>query len=350
MRRLYLHVGLHKTGTSFLQRLLLENRATLAAAGLGLGPFQEPSGSHHPIVAAIDRDGPEAVLARVAEAPGARLLISAEELSSQLLEPAYATALAAAAARRFEPHLIVFLRRQDHLKESAFAEIVKDWYSGDIRDDDHYELDHARRVSALEAAFGRGRVHVALYRDPGPNDIVGDLLALTGTRVDRACLRPVAPQNVSMHRRKTLFLAGMPKPAGATVDPRDRVAPRFVARVVAASDAIADDGMRFLMSPAERHALVAAHLDGNRGLVARLGLADPGPFLELPDPEAPWSPPAPITPRELTAVRRAALAACLRGRNPVAAARLAVEVGRLLAPMGVGAGRPVVSHPADPVG
>ena len=26
MRRLYLHVGLHKTGTSFLQRLLLENR------------------------------------------------------------------------------------------------------------------------------------------------------------------------------------------------------------------------------------------------------------------------------------------------------------------------------------
>ena len=170
MRRLYLHVGLHKTGTSSLQRLTLENRALFAAAGLGLGPFQDPSGSHHPIVEAIDREGPEAVLARVAEAQGPRLLVSAEELSSRLLEPRYAAALAAAAARHFETHLVVFLRRQDYLKESAFAEIVKDWYSGDIRDDDHYHLDHAGRVAALEAAFGPGRVQVALYRDPGPNE------------------------------------------------------------------------------------------------------------------------------------------------------------------------------------
>ena len=347
MRRLYLHVGLHKTGTSFLQRLALENRALLAEAGLGLGPFQDASGSHHPIVEAIDRDGPEAVLDRVAEAQGQRLMISAEELSSRLLEPSYAAALAAAAARHFEPHLVIFLRRQDFLKESAFAEIVKDWYWGDIRDDDHYHLDHAGRVAALEAAFGRGRVRVALYRDPGPNDIVADLLALTGTAVDRARLRPIAPRNVSMHRRKTLFLAGMPKPAGATADPRDRVAPRFLARVVADSDAIADDGGRFLMSPSERHALVAAHLDGNRALTDRLGIADPGPFLELPDPDAPWTPPAPIAPREVAAVRRAALAACLRGRNPVAAARLAAQVARLLAPM---AGRPVGPHAADPVG
>ena len=129
-----------------------------------------------------------------------------------------------------------------------------------------------------------------------------------------------------MHRRKTLFLAGMPKPAGAADDARDRGAPRFVARVVAATDAIADDGERFLLSPAERHALVAAHLAGNRALVERLGLADPGPFLALPDPDAPWSPPAPITARELAAVRRAALVACLRGRNPVAAARLAAQI------------------------
>jgi hypothetical protein len=342
MRWLYLHVGLHKTGTSSLQRLVLENRGLLAEAGLGLGPFQDRSGSHHPIVEAIDRQGPEAVFARAAEAPGPRLLISAEELSSRLLDTGYAAALAAAAAKHFEPHLIVFLRRQDYLKESAFAEIVKDWYAGDIRDDGHYHFDHAGRVAALEAAFGPGRVHLALYRDPGPNDIVGDLLALTGTAVDRARLRPVARQNVSMHRRKTLFLAGMPKPRGATVDPRDRVAPRFVARVVADSEAIADDGERFLLSPRERHALVAAHLAGNRALVARHGLADPGPFLALPDPDAPWSPPAPIAAREVAAVRRAALTACLRGRNPFAAARLAAQVARLLAPMAGG-------RPADTV-
>jgi hypothetical protein len=336
MRRLYLHVGLHKTGTSYLQRLFVENRALIAAAGLGLGPFQDPvSGSHHPILAAIEREGPEAVFARASETPGERLLISAEELSEGLnARPGYLAAIHAAAARHFEPHLVVFLRRQDFLKESAYAEAVKDWLAGPIQDDDHYDYDHAARIARLEAVFGPARVHVMLYRDPGPNDLVGDLLGATGTAVDRDRLTPVPRQNVSMHRRKTLFLGQMPKPPEASDDAAARVAPRFVARVLAGSAAVADDGGRFLMSPRQRHALVAAHLAGNRALVEARGLADPGPFLALPDPDAPWAPPAPITAAEVAAVWRAALVSCLRSRrNPVAAARLAAQVSRLLAPM-----------------
>ena len=214
MRRLYLHVGLHKTGTSYLQRLLVENRALLAEAGLGLGPYQDPvSGSHHPILAAIEREGPEAVFARASETPGERLLISAEELSEEMnARPGYLAAIHAAAARHFEPHLVIFLRRQDFLKESVYAEAVKDWFAGSIHDDHHYDYDHAARIARLEAVFGPARVHVTLYRDPGPNDIVGDLLAATGTAIDRARLTPVPRQNVSMHRRKTLFLGQMPKP------------------------------------------------------------------------------------------------------------------------------------------
>ena len=148
-------------------------------------------------------------------------------------------------------------------------------------------------------------MHVALYRDPGPNDIVGDLLAATGTAVDRDRLAPVPRQNVSMHRRKTLFLGQMPKPPEAPDDAAARVAPHFVARVLAGSAAVADDGGRFLMSPRQRHALVAAHLAGNRALVEGRGLADPGSFLDLPDPDAPWAPPAPITAAEVAAVWRA---------------------------------------------
>lgn len=339
MRPLYLHVGLHKTGTSYLQRLLYRNRERLAAAGLGLAPFLDPlDGSHHPVIAALDAEGPVPVFDRVAEAPGERVLLSSEELSSRLLDPDFAGALQAAAARHFEPHVLLFLRRQDHLKESAFAEIVKDWYAGDIRDDHHYMLDHGTRVAALEAAFGPGRVHVALYRDPGPNDIVGDLLAMTGTPIEAKTLDPVPPQNVSMHRRKTLFLSGLPKFAGATTRAEDRVAPRFVARVVSRSDAIADDGVRFLLSPAERHALVAAHAAANRALLERLaptnpGLANPGPFLDLPAPDAPWSPPAPVTPAEIAAARRACLKVALRRRNPLTALKLTIGVLRLFGPL-----------------
>ena len=82
MRALYLHIGLHKTGTSSLQRFLLENRSLLLEAGLGLGPYQDPvSGTHHPILAALESEGPEAVFDQIAEAPGERLLISAENMS-----------------------------------------------------------------------------------------------------------------------------------------------------------------------------------------------------------------------------------------------------------------------------
>ena len=42
MRQLYLHAGLPKTGTTFLQALLLRNRAALEAAGFGFGPHMNP--------------------------------------------------------------------------------------------------------------------------------------------------------------------------------------------------------------------------------------------------------------------------------------------------------------------
>ena len=63
----------------------------------------------------------------------------------------------------------------------------------------------------------------------------------------------------------------MAKPAGTT-DTDDPLA-HFIARVVAGSDAIADDGVRFLMSPRQRRDLVAAHRAGNRALVERRAAA-----------------------------------------------------------------------------
>lgn len=359
MRQLFLHVGLHKTGTSYLQRLLLQNRGLFAEAGLGLGPYQNlVTGSHHPILEALDRPGgPEAVFARAAEAPGARLLISSEGLSHEIHEkPGYLEALHAAASRHFEPHLVIFLRRQDVLKESVYAEAVKGWLEASIQEDDHYPYDHAARIDRLEAVFGPERVHVALYRDPGPNDILGDLLAATGTEIDRGRLKPVPPQNVSTHRRNSLFLGQMPKPRNAESDAADRIAPHFIARVLASSEAIADDGVRYLLSPRERHALVAAHVEGNRALVARRGLADPGAFVALPDPDAPWTPPAPISAAEVAAVWRECRAACFRSRrNPFAAARMAARVARLIRPVArriaregaAGAARGVEKSPHD---
>ena len=320
-----------QTGTSYLQKLFLENRALLLEAGLGLGPYQNPrTGSHHPILAAFRDEGPARVFARVAECPGARLLISVEQLSAEMLDRATAEAWRDAARAHFEVKVIIFLRRQDYLKESVFAQIVKDWYTGGILQDDHYDYDHDARLALLEAVFGAGNVTPILYRDPGPNDLVGDLLGAMGIALDRDRLAPVPAQNVSMGRRKVLFLSQLPKPRRAESSARARALPLFVAGVVARSPAIADDGERFLMSPRARHELVAGHLAGNRALVARHGIAGgraaassrrpiptrPGPRRRRSAAPRPWGSGGRCWPPAARAAACRARCGCRRGRRP----------------------------------
>ena len=212
------------------------------------------------------------MIAETEACPGERILVSNEDLAHFLPMPAgdgrsWGEALRDAAAGRFAVTVIVYVRRQDFLKESIFAQSVKAWYSGDIRDIGHYDFDLDGKLRALEAIFGRDRVRPIVYDDVGRGDIVAPFLAALGLDLDQAWLAPVGRENASMHRRKLLFLGGFPKPAAA--EHADNAAARFpagfVARVLAGSAAVADDGGRFLLSPAERHALVAAHLDGQPG-------------------------------------------------------------------------------------
>jgi hypothetical protein len=347
MRQLFLHAGLPKTGTTYLQTLFLRNRAALEAAGLGFGPHMDPvTGPHLPgFVAALEARGAAAVIAETEACLGEKILVSNEDLAHFLPMPAgdgrtRGEALRDAAAGRFAVTVIVYVRRQDFLKESIFAQSVKAWYCGDIRDLGHYDFDLDGKLRALEAIFGRDRVRAVVYDDLRRGDIVAPLLAALGLDIDPARLAPVGRENASMHRRKLLFLGGFPKPAAAghARNAPARALAGFVARVLAGSDAVADDGGRFLMSPAERHALVAAPLAGNRALVARHGIADPGGFVELPDPEAPWTPPAPITAREVAAVWREALAAARASRDPLRAAWLAARLARPFAAMAARSG------------
>ena len=342
MRQLYLHAGLPKTGTTYLQALFLRNRAALEAAGLGFGPHMDPrTGSHLPrFVAALEARGAAAVIAETEACPGEKILVSNEDLAQFLPMPArdcrtWGEALRDAAEGRFEVTVIVYVRRQDFLKESLFAQSVKAWYWGDIRNEGHFDLDLDGKLLALEAIFGRDRVRPIVYDDVGRGDIVAPFLAALGLGIDKGELAPVGRENASMHRRKVLFLGGFPKPAAAkhAVNAAARAPAGFVTRVLDGSGAVTDDGVRFLLSPAERHALVAAHLEGNRALVARHGIADPGGFVELPDPAAPWTPPAPITPREIAAVWRESLAAARAGRDPLRGAWLAARLSRPFAAM-----------------
>jgi hypothetical protein len=318
MRDLVIHAGRQKTGSTYLQAVLAANHARLERAGLGMAPYWNPvNGAHGDFLDALVREGEERVLAAAAQVPGETVLVSNEDLGGFLLQPATggraAEALLRAARRQdFRVRVLYWVRRQDFLAESHFSQGVRTWYSGPATayPTQDYDYDHDGNLRRLEAVFGRDNVSAFLYRDDAANDLAGDLLAALGL----AGLRPelaldLGRRNASPPRRKTLLLSHVPKSwRRRKARPKAAEVCRAIVRAVAASDAVADDGMRFMLPPAARRDLVARHLAGNRALVARHRIADPGSFVALPAPDPGWRPPAPIRAGELAAVLRAAAA------------------------------------------
>jgi hypothetical protein len=332
MRDLHLHVGPQKTGSTYLHRLLVVNAEPIAAAGLGFAPYYDPAVGDHQgrFIPALRAKGMAAVMAETAARPEPALLVTDEDLAKFLVEPAgeglQAHALAAAARPHFRPHVIYFARRQDHLAESHFAQGAKTWYCGRPADYPLQDYDHDATLRALEDAFGRDNVTVRIYRDGEPNDIAGAFFTAIGLDgLLPRLVRDVGRQNVSMHRRKALMLAHVPKNRRglpSLINPPGLA--EIVVRAVAASGAVAEDGVRCILSPDERRRLVARYQPGNRALVARHDL-DPGAFVELPGDDPAWTPPAPISPGELAAVFRASLKAAWAERGP----RAALDAARL---------------------
>ena len=225
MRELYLHIGPQKTGSTYLQSVFARNKARLEAAGLGFAPYFNPrSGCHYlAFIAALRAKGPEAVLEETAAVAGSRVLVTDEGLARFLEAPVedaageepdrlWADAVHAAAARHFQPRIVYFARRQDHLAESHFAQGVRTWYVGRRADFPETGFDHDARLARLEAAFGRENITVILYRDGEPGDIAAEFFAAIGLegmlpRLERDGVR----RNVSPGRRKALLLACVPK-------------------------------------------------------------------------------------------------------------------------------------------
>lgn len=271
---LYLHVGVHKTGTTAIQKFLHDNQDVLRRSGLhliqtGLPDATISAWGHHALAWALrdgDRDGLWPAAAR--EAMGhSRALISSEEFAFFRKTANYAPVQAAFAGTRVRP--ICYLRRQDQLLESLYNHHVKSL--GEVRpimefaQQAMHRLDYAGLVDCLAQAFGVRNIVLRTYdRQNLKGDIVRDFMDAIGPASITGWHRPAKSLNLGLSR------AGMERMLEANRAYADNLAVLTKARrdIVNAysAPAFSDHG---LLKPSERAELMNRFRSGNDDLARR---------------------------------------------------------------------------------
>lgn len=162
-RPLYIHVGLQKTGTSYLQSIFWHNQDRLADLGLDLVPGSKRA-TFHLMLRVRDRYNPsldpgsvasalDRLPRELAKAPGARALISQESLAA--CTPAQIEALLSACTDR-EVHVILTVRDLGRQLPSAWQQTLQSAES--LRYDTYLKRLQRRERSGR---FGLGWIHLS---------------------------------------------------------------------------------------------------------------------------------------------------------------------------------------------
>ena len=297
MRRLFLHIGAHKTGTTALQQGLHQNRAILAQRGASY--VAAPSVAHLHKYLGYRQAGqllPEgfavqdlpALAAQLAAAPG-DLVIGSSENFSFFFQAEAVQALAGALKPHFgQISIVSYLRRQDRHAVSHHQEGAKPHRQAEGELWGHAAqalpvpspeqalyLDYDRRMGLWADAFGEDAMILRIYDRAWLKD--GDILAdfLEQLGIDGADMMPVGDRNVSL---------GAAQANAGHVMNEMGVKPRVMEQVLGQ---IADGG-RLLPSRAGAQAFLEPYRESNRRLNARFRVSDlpelfPDDFDDLPE-------------------------------------------------------------------
>ena len=315
-RRLFLHIGMNKAGSSAIQRTLAANEALLRGAGL-LYPRagRARSGAHHLLSHALgfsQGEPPPASSPREFRDLDRRIAAEARRRDCRTVvisSEVFTTAKEVPAVRAFfadwDVRVVVYLRRHDHWWASCYSQGVRTqssppwapgfeaWYAHQRKRPT--KGDYRWLLAQWAAVFGEDRILVRPYeREQNAPGIVADFLAAIGYRELAAGMDTgAALHNPSLGERELLLIDAV-QHAGLPETMRRRLVKDIAARPGQRSGA-------GLVPPALRRAMVEEYLE-DYAWIARnyLGRADGRLFLEpLPDPAADWSPPEPLSPREL---------------------------------------------------
>lgn len=298
MKHLILHLGFHKTGTSYLQLWLYENHHHLGSAGICYPDFhmKHPNRNHHWLAKKIEADTDFDALAQdLDEFSGEcdAIVLSAEHLWTVLLADAdRSIAFNNAFSKRFRLTLVVYVRRQDEMLESVFAQMVKTRHVGLIENMLKRPMNWRISMDMLASVFGKDSVRVRPYHPPAwKRQHIGYDFLNTADLDLPGKIEEIKRTNESLSRRKTLFLSTLDKSGIPGLA-------KFVEHV-RRSRAIRHDNGRWLLSPDHRTELINKYARSNSHLVKNyLGGAWEEYFLAPPEDADTWFPANPITKDE----------------------------------------------------
>ena len=203
-KRLVIHIGMHKTGSTTIQRFLSRNRLVLRLAGVlypescGADGRREPK--HNALFAAISHEadhgaphpvlGPsadlvEAMAGRITSSRAQIAILSAEGFSGE--KPAFSSALAPL-GEYFDTRILVFLRRPDDWVESFYRQMI---LSREVREARSLEaflqcpatrahLDFCGILGWWAERFGREAVCALPYQADAGRDLARAFLSAAG--------------------------------------------------------------------------------------------------------------------------------------------------------------------------
>ena len=157
------------------------------------------------------------------------------------------------AREHFHIRVIIYLRRQDQLKESVYAEVLRDWFCGSILDENHYEYDHLKRLNLLRAQIPKQDLIVR--RHVTSSGLEQDFVSIYGLLLANG-FKVQPPKRVSPSRRLTAILGRLDKR-------ETQYSARFLG-YLAELDIWEDDGVRYLMSPQQRKIFLQQYEQTNR--------------------------------------------------------------------------------------
>ena len=228
MARLFLHVGMPKTGTTFLQKGLFDRRAALSERGIlypdpiaGLGPAVSPSIAHHWLAHALMKR-------RKGYTPSADFSLLDEHiaaLKAEISNPALSAAVVSSEEfsgfrepliqrlRSIFPEpdtaVVVYVRRQDLWLESYFAQLVKVSRATSIHDlleKEAWRLDYDSCLKVWSSHFGESNIILRPYgRDENLPDLWTDFFRSIGHE-QASEIVPIQPSvNQSLSYQLTMF-------------------------------------------------------------------------------------------------------------------------------------------------